>query len=230
MVVISQSSAISSGLIQAKLPFQSRRYSSREFNNFNGVKAVVPSGRIFRGGIRKCCVSGFGTNCAVRMGRDSYQSSFDDDLPQEPFPLTLVKEFIWGIRSLFVFLVEQPSQLKFVEWPGFSSTVCIRNSEDRYSHSCSCGAADCGTYVNRLCPQLSVGFTSKENPVTEFTDRTMMIQLRCWVLFSASCIMRCPVMAVSLSNNGASRDEHHRFKSCNKPCWVTDFDSYMFQA
>lgn len=123
MVVISQSSAISSGLIQAKLPFQSRRYSSREFNNFNGVKAVVPSGRIFRGGIRKCCVSGFGTNCAVRMGRDSYQSSFDDDLPQEPFPLTLVKEFIWGIRSLFVFLVEQPSQLKFVEWPGFSSTL-----------------------------------------------------------------------------------------------------------
>lgn len=106
-----------------------------------------------------------------------------------------------------------------VEWINFHLFLFnhFDAAEDRYSHSCSCGTADCGTFVYRLCPQLSVGFTSKENPVTEFTDRTMMIQLRCWVLFSASCIMQWPVMAVSLSNNGASRDEHHRFKSCNKP-------------
>jgi len=28
-----------------------------------------------------------------------------------------------GLKYLFVFLVEQPSQLKYVEWPSFSSTV-----------------------------------------------------------------------------------------------------------
>ncbi|EXB24034.1 hypothetical protein L484_006066 [Morus notabilis] len=129
MVVHSQFSAISSGLIpifnQSRLPFQNRKYNGRKFSNFNGVKVVVSSRRILRGrgSIRKSCSSGFGTNYVVRMGRDSYQSTFDDDLPQEPFPLTLVKEFIWGIRSLLAFLVEQPSQLKYIEWPGFSSTL-----------------------------------------------------------------------------------------------------------
>ncbi|KAL4375202.1 hypothetical protein S245_017883 [Arachis hypogaea] len=47
----------------------------------------------------------------------------DDGLAQEPFLLTLIKETLWGLKSLFVFLVEQPSQLKYIEWPSFSSTL-----------------------------------------------------------------------------------------------------------
>lgn len=29
------------------------------------------------------------------------------------------------LKSLAVFLAEQPSQLKYIEWPGFQNTVCI---------------------------------------------------------------------------------------------------------
>ncbi|XP_039039934.1 uncharacterized protein LOC120178043, partial [Hibiscus syriacus] len=49
--------------------------------------------------------------------------SFDDELPEEPFWLSLIRETIWGIRSLSAFLVEQPSQLKYIEWPSFVSTL-----------------------------------------------------------------------------------------------------------
>ncbi|KAK7266184.1 hypothetical protein RIF29_18826 [Crotalaria pallida] len=54
---------------------------------------------------------------------DQYVSS-GDGLPQEEsFLLTFVKDIIWGIRSLFVFLAEQPSQLKYIEWPSFGHTL-----------------------------------------------------------------------------------------------------------
>lgn len=33
--------------------------------------------------------------------------------------------FFRGLKSLFVFLIEQPSQLKYIEWPSFSNTVCL---------------------------------------------------------------------------------------------------------
>lgn len=56
-------------------------------------------------------------------GRNQHQLSFDDGFSEEPFLLSLIKEAIWGLKSLFVFLVEQPSQLKYIEWPGFQSTL-----------------------------------------------------------------------------------------------------------
>ncbi|XP_058773166.1 uncharacterized protein LOC131647274 [Vicia villosa] len=46
-----------------------------------------------------------------------------DDSPEEPILLTLIKESLWGLKSLFVFLIEQPSQLKYIEWPSFSNTL-----------------------------------------------------------------------------------------------------------
>ncbi|KAF7833281.1 Subtilisin-like protease SBT5.3 [Senna tora] len=59
----------------------------------------------------------------VSAARNDHRLSFDDELAQEPFWLSIIKETIWGVRSLFEFLVEQPSQLKYIEWPSFSNTL-----------------------------------------------------------------------------------------------------------
>lgn len=56
-------------------------------------------------------------------GRDNQQLSFNDGWPPEPFFLSLIKETVWGLRSLLIFLAEQPSQLKYIEWPSFQSTL-----------------------------------------------------------------------------------------------------------
>ncbi|KAM2008924.1 hypothetical protein EV1_003520 [Malus domestica] len=61
--------------------------------------------------------------CAASVGGDHHQLRIDDDSPHEPYFLSLVKEAVWGLSSLFVFLVEQPSQLKYIEWPSFRSTL-----------------------------------------------------------------------------------------------------------
>ncbi|ESW23115.1 hypothetical protein PHAVU_004G019500 [Phaseolus vulgaris] len=58
----------------------------------------------------------------TRAARNDHHLSYDG-LPEEPLLLSLIKEVIWGLKYLFVFLVEQPSQLKYVEWPSFSSTL-----------------------------------------------------------------------------------------------------------
>lgn len=59
----------------------------------------------------------------TRAARNDHHLSYDGGLPEEPLLLSLIKEVIWGLKYLFVFLVEQPSQLKYVEWPSFSSTL-----------------------------------------------------------------------------------------------------------
>ncbi|KAI4305582.1 hypothetical protein L6164_028941 [Bauhinia variegata] len=66
---------------------------------------------------------GIGNRFAMSATKNDVQLSFDGDLPEEPFGLSLIKEIIWELKSLFVFLAEQPSQLKYIEWPSFSSTL-----------------------------------------------------------------------------------------------------------
>ncbi|XP_050365810.1 uncharacterized protein LOC126784389 [Argentina anserina] len=80
----------------------------------------VTCGRIRRAGIRCLAVRRVGTTCAASVGKDHHSSSVDD---QEPFLLSLFKETVWSLRSLFIFLHEQPSQLKYIEWPGSRSTL-----------------------------------------------------------------------------------------------------------
>ncbi|MED6160047.1 hypothetical protein PIB30_047787 [Stylosanthes scabra] len=63
------------------------------------------------------------TKFVMHAASNDQHLRFDDDLVREPFLLTLIKETLWGLKSLFVFLVEQPSQLKYIEWPGFGNTV-----------------------------------------------------------------------------------------------------------
>ncbi|XP_042007009.1 uncharacterized protein LOC121755711 isoform X2 [Salvia splendens] len=59
------------------------------------------------------------TVCAGR----NYELDHNDDYHKEPFLLDMVKTVTWATRSLFQFLAEQPSQLRYIEWPSFQSTV-----------------------------------------------------------------------------------------------------------
>ncbi|TXG53555.1 hypothetical protein EZV62_018811 [Acer yangbiense] len=49
------------------------------------------------------------------VGRDYRQLSFDND--------SVYEEPLWGLKFVFTFLVEQPNQLKYLEWPSFQSTL-----------------------------------------------------------------------------------------------------------
>ncbi|KAK1257458.1 hypothetical protein QJS04_geneDACA023083 [Acorus gramineus] len=46
-----------------------------------------------------------------------------DEFDEKPFWQGLIKDAIWGLKWLAEFLVEQPSQLKCIEWPSFQSTL-----------------------------------------------------------------------------------------------------------
>ncbi|CAN1134626.1 hypothetical protein LINPERPRIM_LOCUS15988 [Linum perenne] len=67
------------------------------------------------------------TNCRVRhvssAGRDGFWSSYADNMHKGPLWVFLLKQVIWRLRSLLEFLVEQPSQLRHLEWPSFQSTL-----------------------------------------------------------------------------------------------------------
>ncbi|KAK3006545.1 hypothetical protein RJ639_017700 [Escallonia herrerae] len=56
-------------------------------------------------------------------GRNHRELRFDDEFPKEHFLLTPIKEAYRVLKSLLSFLAEQPSQLKFIEWPSFQSTL-----------------------------------------------------------------------------------------------------------
>ncbi|XP_040365054.1 uncharacterized protein LOC112173978 isoform X2 [Rosa chinensis] len=137
MAAVSQSVATCSGLINhpghAKLPFGP---NGTKITNHNAVS--VTCRRTRRAGIRCLAVRRVGTTYAASVGKDHHQLSVDDGVPQEPFLLSLFKETVWSLRSLFIFLLEQPSQLKYIEWP----------AEDCNSYSCSCGVAHCCTFIN----------------------------------------------------------------------------------
>ncbi|KAF4390230.1 hypothetical protein F8388_019885 [Cannabis sativa] len=156
MVVLSHSTTFCSGFIhhsiKPTLLFQGN------ISCYNGIK-VAQRGSDY---VQK---SKLGSTCVVHMARgEPYQSSFEDNLLHEPFLLTIVKEAVWWMRSLFIFLSEQPGQLKYIEWPSFPSTV----SEDSYSDSCSGSVANCSTFLSRLCSQLSLGCPYKESSIINF--------------------------------------------------------------
>ncbi|XP_057966409.1 uncharacterized protein LOC131156613 [Malania oleifera] len=79
-------------------------------SHFSPLVLLIPRGR-------------FGTIYAAFAGRNHDELSYGDEFRDEPFWLSLIKEAIWGLKSLLVFLVEQPSQLKYIEWPSFKSTL-----------------------------------------------------------------------------------------------------------
>ncbi|KAJ3705919.1 hypothetical protein LUZ61_009624 [Rhynchospora tenuis] len=86
-------------------------------------KAKIPlikvSGPIIRQALPLPCLKA----CAA-TGRDGIQNVYSDNgFDHEPFWLSLIKDIGRSLRALFQFLAEQPSQLKYIEWPSFQSTL-----------------------------------------------------------------------------------------------------------
>ncbi|XP_042489717.1 uncharacterized protein LOC122069720 [Macadamia integrifolia] len=123
--------ANSSGFVNLgipKLPFPTQKSSATGFGDSNRNRFV--SGRIW--GRRNWCSFAALTHikCAASSGRNQQELRFsEDEYRSEPFWSSLIKEAIWALRSLLVFLLEQPGQLKYIEWPSFQSTVCILKPE-----------------------------------------------------------------------------------------------------
>ncbi|XP_062177598.1 uncharacterized protein LOC133882433 isoform X2 [Alnus glutinosa] len=123
MAFVSGLLANCSGLIpfHPKLPFKIERLISTRYNDY---KAFQPPARLIRRArFQYSRPERLGSRYATFVGRNHHQLSIHDDLSEEPFWLSMIKEALWGLKSLFVFLVEQPSQLKYIEWPGFQSTL-----------------------------------------------------------------------------------------------------------
>ncbi|XP_064954647.1 uncharacterized protein LOC135618493 [Musa acuminata AAA Group] len=68
-------------------------------------------------------ISYFRPICASIRSNDHYGLSYGDGFDREPFWLSVVKGVAMCLKSLAVFLAEQPSQLKYIEWPGFQNTL-----------------------------------------------------------------------------------------------------------
>ncbi|KAJ4880034.1 Uncharacterized protein Rs2_37088 [Raphanus sativus] len=65
---------------------------------------------------------GYPTMSSVGFARQS-PPSFHDELEEPPLWLSLVRDIVGSTRSVFSFMAEQPSQLKFIEWPSFTTTL-----------------------------------------------------------------------------------------------------------
>ncbi|XP_074285884.1 uncharacterized protein LOC141611277 [Silene latifolia] len=53
----------------------------------------------------------------------NYGLKFDDEYQEDPYWLHLCKESVRVWKVLFTFLIQQPGQLKYIEWPSFKDTL-----------------------------------------------------------------------------------------------------------
>ncbi|KAI3899490.1 hypothetical protein MKW92_001549 [Papaver armeniacum] len=117
--------ANTSGLLSysnPKLPIrlQTQRCKISEFDGFK--RAPMPSHQV--SGLRVLDSPVLRRNqmkYAVSSGAN--HQGFQDEFCSDPYWLTLIKDTIWGVRSLVLFLVEQPGQLRYIEWPSFQNTL-----------------------------------------------------------------------------------------------------------
>ncbi|KAL3622637.1 hypothetical protein CASFOL_034048 [Castilleja foliolosa] len=101
------------GSCQAKMPF--RNHDNHETYRFCKCHHSTSLFNLFSRKIPK-------TTHIFSSGRN-YEMDYDDGAHTEPFWLSLIRESIWAARTLVAFLVEQPSQLKYIEWPSFQITL-----------------------------------------------------------------------------------------------------------
>ncbi|RVW38487.1 hypothetical protein CK203_085268 [Vitis vinifera] len=101
------------GLIHPELPFRDRRCNGIGFKGCNAVG--IACRKVPRGRIRYFHEERLGSKCVAYAGRNRHELSFANDSPKEPFLLSSIKEAFWALKSLFEFLVDQPSQLKYIE-------------------------------------------------------------------------------------------------------------------
>ncbi|XP_042482328.1 uncharacterized protein LOC122062748 [Macadamia integrifolia] len=108
-------------LVNPKLPYRTQCATGSRFAGSNTIRFV--SGRISGRQDLRLIAAHTHIKCAASSGRNQLELSFsEDDNRSEAFWSSLIKEAFWGLRSLLVFLVEQPGQLKYIEWPSFQST------------------------------------------------------------------------------------------------------------
>ncbi|KGN43268.1 uncharacterized protein LOC101211352 isoform X2 [Cucumis sativus] len=107
-------------LPQSKEPYHVLQYNTTRLNKSSLFQRLHT--RISKRSGHHLYAGRMGFNHAA-LEQNYQQPSFNDELPPEPFFLSLIKETFWGLRSLLIFLVEQPSQLKYIEWPSFQSTL-----------------------------------------------------------------------------------------------------------
>ncbi|KAL7094311.1 hypothetical protein ACP275_11G095000 [Erythranthe tilingii] len=112
-----------SSAVQFKLPFPICNDDLHRFRKFHSGTALVSTRQIpnlptlyFRG--RR-----YSSPTRVLSAGRNYQLNQNDDFRTEPFWLNPIREAFWNTRSLLLFLVEQPGQLKYIEWPSFQSTL-----------------------------------------------------------------------------------------------------------
>ncbi|KAF8097633.1 hypothetical protein N665_0284s0002 [Sinapis alba] len=111
MVLVSLTNA--SGLIRL-----AHHPSHRRIQRF-GPKFPRDSSLNGRISYKPTTVGGYPT---VSVGCARQSPSFRDEL-EPPLWLSLVRDIVGSTRSVFSFMVEQPSQLKFIEWPSFTTTL-----------------------------------------------------------------------------------------------------------
>ncbi|KAK7316414.1 hypothetical protein VNO77_35432 [Canavalia gladiata] len=120
MVILSSLPVNYSGFLHQDTPFVPSKFPTRVDSLIN--VSLAPQ-MIVRMKMKQKYVNHVCTKFFTSAARNEHHLSYDDALPQEPFLLRSIKEAIWGLKSLFEFLVDQPSQLKYIEWPSFSSTL-----------------------------------------------------------------------------------------------------------
>ncbi|XP_027359384.1 uncharacterized protein LOC113868031 [Abrus precatorius] len=122
MVILSVLPANYSGFLHLGTPLQPSKFPARV--EYHKNVSLTPQ-KIFAMKIKQKYANHVCAKFVTSAARNDHHHLRydDDDLSQEPFLLTLIKDAIWGLISLFKFLFEQPSQLKYIEWPSFSSTL-----------------------------------------------------------------------------------------------------------
>ncbi|KAL5722039.1 hypothetical protein ACHQM5_005609 [Ranunculus cassubicifolius] len=103
-----------------KLPFRLRTCNAFTVVDFN--KLCFAPHKKYRIAYQSLYSKGTYLKCSASSGMNQRDGRFSDS-QVEPFWVTLSKEAFRGLRSLVVFLIEQPRQLKHIEWPTFQSTL-----------------------------------------------------------------------------------------------------------
>ncbi|KAK9666755.1 hypothetical protein RND81_14G208900 [Saponaria officinalis] len=112
---LSISSAFGCNNVKQMLPFQHRADTAVINSNF------VPKW-ISRERMQSFCVERVRQRFAMSRG-GNYGLKFSEEYKEDSYWLHLFKESMRCCKVLFDFLIQQPGQLKYIDWPSFSDTL-----------------------------------------------------------------------------------------------------------
>ncbi|KAL8546885.1 hypothetical protein ACS0TY_006557 [Phlomoides rotata] len=131
----SGSKILPNGAVYSKMPFRFHRRDTNRFSKFH-FQTAVASRRLTQNQSFQMLYLHNRSSATTHIssaGRN-YELNYDDDSRTKPFWLNMIQEAIWNTRSLLLFIAEQPSQLKYIEWPSFQSTVSLLYSSNTHTH------------------------------------------------------------------------------------------------